>query len=149
MEQFTAIYVGGPNDGETEQMTVAPGDVLGPGQIRLHGFDVWPVESGPLGPSGRYEPGDAGTDAGTIQFVWHGYTQQQRIERLNDPDLPFRVTQLTGMPRLINKWFFGTPISAWIVRREMRRQERLNQPSESKPEVDQPDADEGVGPQRE
>ena len=50
MVQVTAIYVGGPNDGETEEITVASGDVLGPGEIRLYGFEIWPVESGSPGP---------------------------------------------------------------------------------------------------
>jgi hypothetical protein len=145
MVQLTAIYVGGPNDGETEEITVAPEDVLGPGEIRLQGFEIWPVESGSPGPIGRYEPGPAGKDVGTIQFVWQDYTQEQRSRRLNDPDHPFRVTQLTGLSQLINRAFFGTPISAWIVRRALRRQP-VQPKAQDRVEPDKPDSDTRTGP---
>ena len=144
MVQLTAIYVGGPNDGETELLEAQPAEGDPEGIVRVFGFEIWPVERGSVGPLGRYEP-EGGIDAGTVHLVWQSYTPERRAERRNDPDVPFKVTQLTGLPGLINRAFFGTPISAWIVRRALRRQPVQAQ-AQDRVEPDKPDSGTRTGP---
>lgn len=56
MVKLIASYIGGPNDGTTEEFEAMgePGDP--PGEIHVYGFDLYEATDLSVGPAGRYEP---------------------------------------------------------------------------------------------
>jgi hypothetical protein len=117
--QLTAVYVGGPQDGQTEEILATPGPGDPPNIVRVVGFEVWPMAH-PLRPTGRYEPDTSG-GGHTVPFIWQAYTPEVQTRRQQEAERSGRVTQASTLRRAVFRVFWGTPIIGWIVRLDQRR----------------------------
>lgn len=120
--ELTAIYIGGPDDGQTEEISAGPDPGDAPGVVRVFGFELWP-NGHPSRPTGRYEP-DGLDDRGWARFVWQAYSPEEQLQRQRDAERTGMVIQGDALSRIIHKLFWGTRVIDWNVRRVMRQQRR-------------------------
>ncbi len=130
--QLTAIYVGGPNDGETEEISAAPDPGDAPGVVRVVGFELWPVAN--PGPTGRYEP-ETSARGYTVRFIWQAYTPVEQTRRQQEEEEAGRIMQPSALTRIMSRLFWDTRIFDWYVRRVLLRP-RAGAPARS----DKPDS---------
>jgi hypothetical protein len=117
---LTAIYIGGPKDGQTEEIGAGPDPGDAPGVVRVVGFEFWPMAH-PFRPTGRYEP--ERIDDGFARFVWQPYSPEEQLARQLKAEDAGTIIQADALSRVISKLFRGTPIIDWNVRRVLRKQE--------------------------
>lgn len=87
--RITAVFVGGPSNGNFEDFDVRVWATDEPGVVRVSGFDVWPMTPREFAP-GRYEPDTSGGGP-VVPFIWREYTPDEQEKRAEE--IGYRETQ--------------------------------------------------------